>query len=650
MTVERSTGDAACTADGAAGAGALTRLDAGASGEADHGVTTEGPIDPMIERGAGKNLNDDGARCRGRKTWRQGQRNGLIFIPSEGLMRIPRLLVFLCCLLAQAASGWAAPMAPVEADTVFIHGTVLPIQPAKEAQALAIRGGLVVAVGTDQEIAKYRGPSTKVVDLKGKTLMPGFVEPHLHIDLAALNTGMVQCGSEQPGGMPKAQATRVLQAAVKKVPDGGWILANGFDPSRTTPLWADFSVQDLDAISTHVPIFVLNASGHIAYVNHKAYALAGVTDKTPNPPSGRYGHDKNGHLDGRCYEPTAFVAFMTKIPPPSAEVLRGAFLKALEGFSVKGVTTVGDLNTGVSMGVDNEVAILRSLAAQSPVRMRSYLAYIALQGKTPPVKPFEGDDKLRFIGLKVTMDGSTQGFTAALTEPYLHTSNKGPLDWPSLSQLLASVKPYFDAGWQLSCHTNGDRALDQGLAMYEALTKGLSAKERANRRLRLEHFTVNRPDQIKKAADLGLTVSMTIGHVYFWGKVFHDAVLGAARAARIDPLAELLKNGVKVTMHSDCTVTSVNPLRYLMTAVNRKPQQNPPQALGREQGVTIDQALRAVTIDAAWQLFIDDKVGSLEPGKYADLVMLDQNPRKVDPSKLPSIGIRAVYLAGKQVR
>lgn len=565
-------------------------------------------------------------------------------------MRFPRLLLSLCCLLALAASGWAAPAAPVEADIIFTNGTVLPIRPAKEAQALAIRGGLVVAVGTDKEIAKYRGPSTKVVDLKGKTLMPGFVEPHLHIDLAAMNQTMAQCGSEQPGGMSKAEATRVLKAAVKKVPAGGWLLGNGFDPSRTTPLWADFSVQDLDAVSTTVPIVLLNASGHIAYVNHKAYALAGINDKTPNPPSGRYGHDKKGHLDGRCYEPTAYAAFMAKVPRPSAEDVRGSFLGAMKSFSVKGVTTVGDLNTGAAMGVDNEVAILRSLASEAPLRVRSYLAYIGLQGRTPPVKPFEGDDKLKFIGLKLTLDGSTQGFTAALTQPYLHTHDKGPLDWPSFSRLLAGVRPYFEAGWQFSCHANGDRAIDQAIALYEALTKGMSPKERANRRLRFEHFTVNRPDQVKKVADLGATVSMTIGHVYFWGQVFHDAVLGPARAARIDPLAELRKHGVKVSVHSDCTVTTVNPLRYVMTAVNRKPQQNPPQVLGREQGVTIDEALRAVTLDAAWQLFIDDKVGSLEPGKYADLVVLDQNPRKVDPSKLPSIGVKAVYLAGKQVR
>ncbi|NDD28898.1 MAG: amidohydrolase [Proteobacteria bacterium] len=567
-------------------------------------------------------------------------------------MRFPRLLTTLGCLFALTSSSFAAPAspAPVEADAIFTHGTVLPIQPAVEAQALAIRGGQIVAVGTESAIARYKGPSTKIVDLKGKTIMPGFVEPHTHIDVGATNLAMVQCGSEQPGGLPRAQTIARLKAAVTKVPAGGWLLGNGFDPSRTTPLWADLSVHDLDGISTTVPILVLNASGHIAYVNHRAYALAGITDKTPNPPSGRYGHDKQGHLDGRLYEPTSYTAFMAKVPTPSPQELRAQFLRVYKIFNASGVTTVGDLNTGAVAGVAPEVAILRSLAAEAPVRVRCYLAYIALQGKTPPVKPFEGDDKLKFIGLKLTMDGSTQGFTAALTQPYLHTSDKGELDWPSLPKLLASVKPYFDAGWQFSCHANGDRALDQGLALYGELTKNLSPQARANRRLRIEHFTVNRPEQVKKAAELGTTVSMTIGHVYFWGRVFNDYVLGAARAARIDPAAALLKQGVKVSFHSDYTITSVSPLRYMMTAINRTPQQNPPQVLGREQGLTIDQALRAVTIDAAWQMFIDDKVGSLEPGKYADLVVLDQNPRKVDPSKLASIGIKAVYLAGKRVR
>ena len=572
-----------------------------------------------------------------------------------------RLIVTLLVVAAVLAGGGpAGAKQPAPADTIFVGGPILTINPAGEAEALAVRDGIIVAVGDRESVLPFRGPETKVVDLAGQTLMPGFVEPHLHINLTASNLSEVQCGSEAPGGLSVQDVKNALVAALPSVPPGGWLLGNGFDPARTTPLFATLTLDELNAISTTVPIFVLNASGHIAYVNSKAYEIAGVTDSTPDPPGGTYAKDASGHLNGQIEEPPAYAAFAKHFPVPPFNALVASWAKTLAGFSRKGVTTVGDLNTGLSLGTNTEIQILRLLAPASPVRVRSYLAFLTLPSDlSTPVQPFEGDDKLRFIGVKFTIDGSTQGFTAALKQPYLcnevpptqcDPDGTGKLDFPDTTQLKGFVQHFVDAGWQIASHANGDRAIDQVLDVYASALAGTIAQgqDPAARRLRIEHFTVTEDAQIDRVKQLGVTVSMTNGHVFFWGQPFDANILGPARAQRIDPAVSLKARGVRFAYHSDSTITSVDPLRYIQIAVTRAPQLQPPLILGPDQRITIDDALRATTLDAAYQLFIDDKVGSLEVGKYADLVVLDRNPRTTDPFELTGISIVDVYLAGQR--
>jgi len=558
-----------------------------------------------------------------------------------------------------AGGGQAQAKQPAPADTIFLGGPILTINPVGEAEALAVRDGIIVAVGDLASVLPFKGPSTDVVDLAGKTVMPGFVEPHLHINLTASNLSDVQCGSEEPGGLSVQDVKTALTNALPSVPPGGWLVGNGFDPSRTTPLFGTLTLDDLNSISMTVPIFVLNASGHIAYVNSKAYEIAGVTDSTPNPPGGTYVKDANGHLNGQLDEPPAYGAFISHFPRPSLESTVASWQKTLVDISRTGVTTVGDLNTGLSLGMDTEIGLLRQLAPTSPVRIRSYLSYLALPADlSTPVQPFEGDDKLKFVGVKFTTDGSTQGFTAALNQPYLcrdvppsqcDPTGTGKLDFPDTTQLRGLARHFFDAGWQIASHANGDRAIDQVLDVYDSLLAGTIAQggDPALRRLRIEHFTVTEEAQIDRAKQLGLTVSMTDGHVFFWGQPFDLNILGPQRAQRIDPAVSVKARGIRYSFHSDSTVTSVNPLRYMQTAVTRTPQLNPPFILGPSQRITIDDALRANTLDAAYQLFIDDKVGSLEVGKYADLVVLDRNPRTTDPFGLTRISVVDVYLAGR---
>lgn len=524
----------------------------------------------------------------------------------------------------------------------------------EEVQALAVQNGKIVAVGSKDSVVKeWQSNSTKVVDLKGQTLMPGFVEPHVHIVVTSVFEGLgLNLSNFTLPYDTKETLIQKMKAGVKNVPTGGWLFGFGVDPSRTTPFMSELTADDLDKVSTTVPIFIVNQSGHIGYVNHKALELAGVTNKTPNPAGGGiYVKDAKGNLTGKLVEPPTYLPFMAKMPNPTEEQLFGAIQGTMRKMASTGVTTASDMSVGGNFGVDKEIAIYRSIFAKnaSPIRVRGYLFSEVLPAGYKTIKPNDGDDKLRFIGVKYITDGSTQGLTAALNQPYSYPKDSkwsGSLNYKD-SDIYASMKSYFDQGWQISSHSNGDKAIDQALNSYAKLLAGNPKPQ--ERRLRIEHFTVNNESQVQKAVQLGVVPSFTIGHVNYWGSAFNDHILGPERAKRIDPAGDFKRAGGKFTLHSDSPVSNVGPLNYVSEEVTRLWQLPPQKVLGPTQAVTIDDALRAVTIDAAYQIFADNIVGSLEVGKQADLVVLEKNPRKTPPAEIRNIKVKETWIDGKPV-
>jgi len=303
------------------------------------------------------------------------------------------------------------------------------------------------------------------------------------------------------------------------------------------------------------------------------------------------------------------------------------------------------------LGLDNELKLFKAMTHSDdfPIRVRAYL-YGPLLGKGfNTIKPNEGDDRLRFVGIKFVADGSTQGITAALSEPYLYprgTHFRGNLDYKD-DEIYALTKPLFDQGWQIATHANGDRTIEQTLNTYSKLLAGNTDPKA--RRMRIEHFTINTPEQVKKAAQLGIIPGFTIGHVDYWGSAFYNQIIGADRAKRIDPAGEIKRAGGKFTLHSDTPVSNVGPLNYITESVTRMWQLPPTKVLGPDQAISVDDAIRAVTIDAAYQIFADQLVGSLELGKQADLVILEKNPRKTKPEEIRNIKVISTWIDGKQV-
>ena len=541
------------------------------------------------------------------------------------------------------------------ADLVFVGGPIVTVNAKnEEVQALATKDGKIVAVGLEADIRKnWVDQKTQVIDLRGQTLMPGFVEPHVHIVLTAMVEGLWLDLSNFSLPYDTIETlSEKLRAALKTVPPGGWLAGFGVDPSRTSPFMAELTVEVLDKVSKDVPIFIINQSGHIGYVNSKAFELAGVNNQTPNPPGGGiYVKDEKGNLTGKLIEPPSYVPFQAKMPVPTQQELIQAMRNTTKRLATKGVTTSAEITVGANLGLENEIGLYKYLLANGglPVRVRAYLYGSAIPKGFQGVKPNEGDDLFRYVGVKFISDGSTQGLTAALNEPYAYpagTTFRGDLNYKD-EQLLATMKPYFDQGWQISVHANGSRAVEQTLNNYAKLLDGNSQPEK--RRLRIEHFTVTTPEQLVRTKQLGVVPGFTIGHVHYWGQAFNDQILGAVRAECIDPSASLKKEGVRFAYHSDSPVSPYGPLKYITQGVTRV-WQSPLQrkVLGPNERISVDDAIRAVTIDAAYQMMSDDKSGSLEVGKLADFVVLEKNPRATSAEQIGDIKVLQTWVGGKR--
>jgi predicted amidohydrolase YtcJ len=482
--------------------------------------------------------------------------------------------------------------------------------------------------------------------------MPGFVEPHIHIVMTAMTEVLwLNLSNFTPQYDTLDSLSQKLKARLKVLPKGQWLGAFGVDPSRTQPFMAELTADVLDKVSTEVPIAVMNQSGHILYVNHKALELAGITDKTPNPGDGGiYMKDAQGRLTGVVVEPSAILSVLKHAPPPTEAELAAAMQKTAKMIASKGVTTSAEITLGLMLGLDNEIKLFNALAHSNdfPIRVRAYLYGPLLANGTNGLKPNDGDDKLRYVGVKFVSDGSTQGITAALNEPYIYpkdTKFRGNLDYAD-DQIYKMTKSVFDQGWQIATHANGDRTIEQTLNTYSKLLA--NSPDPKARRLRIEHFTINTPEQVKRAVKLGVIPGFTIGHVDYWGEAFHDKIVGPERADRIDPSGSFKKEGGRFAYHSDSPVSNVGPLNYVSEGAGRLWQKAPRKVLGSDERVTVDDAIRAVTINPAYEMFSDDKVGSLEVGKLADLVVLSSNPRKTPVDQIRNIQVKETWIDGKK--
>ena len=531
-----------------------------------------------------------------------------------------------------------------EATRMFTNGHILTLdKDSTIATAIAVKGSTILAVGSEADVKKYVGGSTEVIDLAGKTVMPGFYDSHAHFCIYAEAYSTVNLNSPPIGTCPNFEDMFArLAACAEQTPEGQWIQAYGFDDTMIAE--KRFPTRhDLDKVTTRHPIFLKHISHHFAVLNTLGLQMAGITKDMADPEGGCIRREEGTQEPNGVIEELELMGkVMAIIPPRSDEQRMEAMEEMANFFASKGYTTAID----AAIVHAHDVELVHK--AQQQQRMNVRLVYNPFYttpdlGKLPADTPM-----LTRSGIKILQDGSIQGFTAYLSKPY-HIPYNGDANYKgyatmSRDKLIDIITKYHGEGLQCIVHTNGDAATDDVIAAVEAAQK---AHPRKDTRHLIIHAQTIREDQLDKIAELGILPSFFTSHIYYWGDRHANIFLGPERTKRMDPMRSAMNRGIVCTAHQDMPVTPLNPFLSISVCVNRTSCNG--NVYGEEQRITVEEALRAHTINGAYQYFEETRKGTLEAGKLADFIVLDTNPLTCAPEKLADICVLATILDGRTV-
>jgi len=556
------------------------------------------------------------------------------------------------------------------ADIVFRNGNIYTIDDNNpKVEALAVQGERILAVGDYDDIKPMiKRRQTQIIDLEGKTLLPGLVEAHEHATFVASNRFLYTNVSAYGLNGEERDKEAVLEIIRNEIsqtdPDEEplpWCIFFGYD-IELIPDLPTLDAKVLDEFSTKIPLMVIAQNGHAAWVNNKTFKVCDITSPDQCPPGGIYITDENGELTGLLLEEPAIKSVLEHAPIPEGMVgdAAEAIVEQWKEYSTRGYTTVTELAHAPSQAVD---LYLSSVATFDDCPIRLAL-YISTSSTTEP--QIVENSKIWVAGAKIWADGSPHCGTAAVKDPYPDNEMTqrlafppppppptipdppkcGLLNWTD-DELFQMVKKLHDEGKQVSVHTNGERAVDQALNVYKQLMKPGD-----DSRHRIEHASLITEDQLKVCGELGVLPSFMVYQLYFYGKVFSEFTLGEERANRWGPVAAAVKyvGEEKISIHEDhpSFPGPSQPFANIKTAVTRTHRHDPNKVYGKEYCITVEQAIKALTIGAAYQLFKEDEIGSLEVGKLADLVILSTDPYKIDPMKLDTdVKVVETYIGGR---
>lgn len=552
-----------------------------------------------------------------------------------------------------AASGERAwqglgprPATPV-GTRVLVNARVLTVDAAfSTAEALAHRDGRIIAVGTRAEVMAQAGEDAQIIDCGGRTVLPGFIEPHMHFFAIAILGRYPDVG---PTACADAEAVIArIGALAAAAPAGDWIVARQFDPSLQ-PGAERITRHTLDQVAPDRPVFLFNASLHIGYCNSRALEIAGITAGTPDPPGAAYARDPDGRPNGVLQgQVPMFTVLGHNLSAMALDDVPEACRRVCDKANRVGVTTFCDQASGGFQG-RREMAAFHAFAASG--HMTARLRYSLIQAghaawDEQGLSPGDGDAMARATGWKIVSDGSNQGRTGLQREPYFDGVGGSGIAYVEAGALREIVVKRALQGWQVTVHANGDLAIDRALDAFEA---AYAAGASHDLRFRIEHCSVLHDEQIARIAALGVSPSFLIGHVHYWGKAFRDEIFGPDKADLLCRAGSCGKAGVRWTMHSDDTVTEMDPLRLIDNAVNRSLWREPGGVLNPAERVSVEQAIIALTRDAAWQCHSEHEIGTLEAGKFADFVVLDRDPLAIAPEDVGSVRVLETWVGGRQV-
>lgn len=517
--------------------------------------------------------------------------------------------------------------------TLFYGGTILTMEDPMYADAVLIENGKIIALGAREELQR-QAVDAEEIDLHGATLMPSFIDAHSHFFQVA--TSLLQVSLDGVASVSEIEH-RIQEFICKnKIAPGEWIHARDYD-HNLMPGICNPTLAELDAFAPENPLVIYHKSGHMGLMNSAALKLLGITPDTPAPEGGRIGA-VDGVLTGYLEE-NAFIEYIKKIPLPGVDQLLGSFVKAQKLYASYGITTVQDGMVIEQMHPMYEMLLRQHLLELDVVLFSSTDSY---EAANKMLEKYPDNRHLLSGGLKIFLDGSPQGRTAWMRQPYV-----GETDYCGYGTLPdevveAAFEQAARAHTQILAHCNGDAAAEQFLRCLQRVEE--KYPELSALRPVIVHGQLMGLDQLPRAAQLGAIVSFFVAHVLHWGDV-HIRNFGMERASRISPVHSALNDGVKVTFHQDAPVIAPDMLETVWCAVNRVTKNG--EVLGAQERVSTLDALRAVTVNAAYQYFQEDRKGTIAPGKLADFVVLDRDPLKTQEMELREIRVLKTYKEGK---
>ena len=542
----------------------------------------------------------------------------------------------LCCLTLGVLSQELHAEEP--AQLVFINARIMTVDDNRpEAEAVAIRGEQIVAVGAQEEVQPWITRSTRVVDARGRLIVPGFNDAHIHprpIYPVMSRLGTVPCGPDHVSSLDQLIATLKKKASV--TPAGDWIIGSGY---QDTKLGRHPTHQDLDRASTEHPIYLGHSSGHVAAVNSLALKLARVDRNTPNPRGGAFDRDPSGHPNGVCRETAKRIVLDAgpERPRATTQEQTEGLARCFADYVRQGITSIQIAGT-----TPETVDLLRLMDIKSrPVRIYVMLRSDSLDElRRMDHTTRSGNNWLRLGAVKHWFGNSLSGRTCWLYEPYADRPDYfGIPPKDSQAELDRLVMEIHQAGLQACIHANGDREIDMLLDAYE---RAIRANPRQNHRQRIEHCSVVNEKILQRIKQLNVVLA-THSYVYEHGDKME--AYGEQRWNMMHPNRSAMEMGIPVAGTSDAPVSKAMPLLRIQSMVTRQSAEG--KVYGAKQKVTVEQAIRAWTLGSAYASFEEDIKGSITVGKLADLALLSQDPRRVPPLEIGSIEVDMTVVGGR---
>ncbi len=530
-----------------------------------------------------------------------------------------------------------APLAWTEPELILHNANVVTVDAANpRAQAVAVAHGRFLAAGSNSDVLNLATGRTKKVDLGGKTVLPGFIDAHSHPSGAGRShLRNVDCDLRSI-----VEIQRAIRERAAKTPRGQWVLGFKYDDTKTAE-GRRLTREDLDAAAPDHPVLISHRGGHTAYVNSLAIKTAGVDEKTPDPPGGKFDRDPaTGRLTGGLRE-RARGAFSKVIPSQfNRDDYREGVKLIARMMTRAGVTSVHD--AGISP------ADYRAYQDAREAGELLFRVYCLIGGgsldemNAAGLRTGVGDERIRIGAIKLSCDGSISERTARVSEPYVGRPNDFGILTMEEDELYARARKAHESDWQVGVHANGDVAIDMTLRVYERLQR---ETPRRDPRFRLEHCTVINDSLVKRIKALGAIPTPFSTYVYYHGEKMRE--YGAERLNRMFALRSFLDAGIRPTQASDYPPGPFEPMMALQSSVTRTDMKG--TVWGPRQRVTLEEAIRIGTLHGAYASYEEKIKGSIEPGKLADLVVLGRDPFREDPSTLVTIPVECTMVGGQWV-